>query len=107
MWGMHGRGCARQEVCIAGACVAGVGMCGSGVCVWRGGEGEGHAWQEQVVRILLECRAFISTRPFTHKHVKMSVGKWIMETTRPHKHVQIARNQNLFCLTSLSTIISQ
>ena len=24
-----------------------------------------------------------------HKHAKMSVGKWIVETTRPHKHVHI------------------
>ena len=26
----------------------------------------------------------------------MSVGKWIMETTRPHKHVQISEEQILF-----------
>ena len=49
-------------------------------------------------------RAFISSRPLVHKHVKMSVAKWIMETTCPHKHVQIPenqipRNQILFCLT--------
>ena len=31
-----------------------------------------------------------------HKHVKMSVGKWIMETTCPHKHVQIPEDQNFF-----------
>ena len=35
------------------------------------------------------CRAFVSTRPLIHKHVKMSVGKWIMETTHPHKYVNI------------------
>ena len=28
-----------------------------------------------------------------HKHVKISVDEWIMETTRPHKHVQIFENQ--------------
>ena len=37
-------------------------------------------------------RAFVSTRPLVHKHVKMSVGKWIFETTRPHKHVQIPKD---------------
>ena len=26
------------------------------------------------------------------KHVKISVDEWIMETTRPHKHVQIPEN---------------
>ena len=38
-------------------------------------------------------RAFVSTRSLVHKHVKVSVAKHIMETTGPHKHVQIARNQ--------------
>ena len=38
-------------------------------------------------------RAFVSTRPLVHKHVKISVDKWIMETTRPHKQVQIPKNQ--------------
>ena len=33
-------------------------------------------------------RAFISTRPLVHKYVKISVGKWLLETTRPHKHVK-------------------
>ena len=26
-----------------------------------------------------------------HKHVKISVGKWLLETTRPHKHVKNCR----------------
>ena len=34
-------------------------------------------------------RAFVSSRPLIHKHVKISVDEWIMETTRPHKHVHI------------------
>ena len=34
-------------------------------------------------------RAFVSTPPLVHKHVKISVDEWIMETTHPHKHVQI------------------
>ena len=41
-----------------------------------------------------------------HKHVKMSVGKWIMETTHPHKHVQIPDDQIVFDLTLLAMIIS-
>ena len=28
-----------------------------------------------------------------HKHVKISVDEWIMETTPPHKQVQIPENQ--------------
>ena len=53
------------------------------------------------IRILISLsRAFVSTRPLVHKHVKASVGKWIMETTGPHKHVQIPDNQ--FFLASLS-----
>ena len=52
-------------------------------------------------------QAFISTRPLVHKHVKISVGKWIMETTRPHKHVQIPEDQFFFGLTLFAMIISQ
>ena len=33
-------------------------------------------------------RTFVSTHPLVHKHVKISVDEWIMETTRPHKQVQ-------------------
>ena len=36
-------------------------------------------------------RAFISTHPLVHKHVKMSVGKWILESICPHKHVDSGR----------------
>ena len=41
-------------------------------------------------------RAFVSTRPLVHKHVKMSVGKWILETTHPQKHVHIPEDQISF-----------
>ena len=50
-------------------------------------------------------RAFVSTHPLVHKHVKISVDEWIMETTRPHKQVQIPKKQ-FFCLTLLGMIIS-
>ena len=45
-------------------------------------------------------------------HSSTNMLKWVwasgfMEATRPHKHVQISQNQKFFCLTSLSTIISQ
>ena len=49
----------------------------------------------------VEIRAFVSTRPLVHKHVKMSVGKWILETTRPHKHVQIPKDDFLALLQSI------
>ena len=32
-------------------------------------------------------RDFVNTCLLVHKHVKISVDKWILETTRPHKHV--------------------
>ena len=41
---------------------------------------------------VLTPRAFISTRPLIHKHVKISVDKWILETTHPHKHAQTRHN---------------
>ena len=31
----------------------------------------------------VKIKAFISTHPLVHKHVKISVDEWIMETTRP------------------------
>ena len=52
-------------------------------------------------------RAYVSTRLLIHKHVKISVDEWIMETTRPHKQVQIPLVQIFFCLVSLHIIISQ
>ena len=33
-------------------------------------------------------RAFVNTRLLVHKHVKISVDGWILETTRPQKHVK-------------------
>ena len=30
---------------------------------------------------------FVNTRLLVHKHVKISVDEWILETTHPHKHV--------------------
>ena len=32
---------------------------------------------------------FVSTLPLVHKHVKVSVGKLLLETTHPHKHVKL------------------
>ena len=32
-------------------------------------------------------RDFVTTRLLVHKHVKISVDEWILETTHPHKHV--------------------
>ena len=33
-------------------------------------------------------RDFVNTRLLVHKHVKISVDEWILETTRPQKHVK-------------------
>ena len=33
-------------------------------------------------------RAFVNTRFLVHKHVKISVDEWILETTHPQKHVK-------------------
>ena len=33
-------------------------------------------------------RDFINTRLLVHKHVKISVDEWILETTHPQKHVK-------------------
>ena len=33
-------------------------------------------------------RAFVNTRLLVHKHVKISVDEWILETTHPQKHVK-------------------
>ena len=34
-------------------------------------------------------RDFVNTRLLIHKHVKINVDEWILETTRPQKHVKI------------------
>ena len=47
--------------------------------------------QEQI-SIGFYTRAFVSTRPLVQKHVKLSLGKWLLETTRPDKHVKILEN---------------
>ena len=63
------------------------GSCGGGVIrskVW---------YQKATNFLLLWVRLAGLSLALVHKHVKMSVGKWIMETTRPHKHVQIPPNQ--------------
>ena len=31
----------------------------------------------------------VKTLTLVHKHVKISVDEWVMETTRPHKQVKI------------------
>ena len=51
-----------------------------------------------VLQNTLHYRAFVSTRPLVYIHVKMSVGKWIWETTRPHKYVQIPEDDFLASL---------
>ena len=33
-------------------------------------------------------RDFVNTRLLVHKHVKISVDEWILETTHPQKHVK-------------------
>ena len=33
-------------------------------------------------------QGFVNTRLLIHKHVKISVDEWILETTRPQKHVK-------------------
>ena len=33
-------------------------------------------------------RDFINTHLLVHKHVKISVDEWILETTHPQKHVK-------------------
>ena len=40
----------------------------------------------------LKPRAFVSTRPLVQKHVKLCLGEWLLETTRPDKHVKILEN---------------
>ena len=70
----------------------------------HGGRGE-EVCIHGVVCLGVYIRAFVSTRPLVHKHVKISVDEWIMETTHPHKQVQIPKNQ-FFCLTLLGMIIS-
>ena len=35
-----------------------------------------------------KLRDFVNTRLLVHKHVKISVDEWILETTRPQKHVK-------------------
>ena len=36
-----------------------------------------------------KTRDFFNTRLLVSKHVKICVDEWILETTRPHKHVTI------------------
>ena len=41
-----------------------------------------------VVVHITSYRDFVNTRLLVHKHVKISVDEWILETTRPQKHVK-------------------
>ena len=41
-------------------------------------------------------RDFVNTRLLVHKYVKISVDEWILETTRPHKHVIILITSEYF-----------
>ena len=54
-----------------------------------------HVWNQK------QCLDAGFSLALVHKHVKMSVGKYILETTPPHKHVQI-KDYNFFSLASLS-----
>ena len=36
----------------------------------------------------MQCRDFVNTHLLIHKHVKISVDEWILESTRPQKHVK-------------------
>ena len=40
------------------------------------------------VQNVSEFRDFVNTRLLVHKHVKISVDEWILETTCPQKHVK-------------------
>ena len=44
----------------------------------------------------LKTSQMLGFHPLDHKHVKMSVGKWIMEETYPHKHGCISGNPMFF-----------
>ena len=46
--------------------------------------------QYQIWNKTAHFTVFVST---VHKHAKLSVGKWVLETTHPHKHVQILKHQ--------------
>ena len=39
-------------------------------------------------KLIQTSRAFINTHLLIHKHVKISVDEWILETTHPQKHVK-------------------
>ena len=58
---------------------------------WRvGAPSSGKSWIRHWL-IQLNYREFVSTRLLVHKHVKISVDKWILETTLPYRHVTIFR----------------
>ena len=62
-----------------------------GVCTPNCGQNDRRRWKHNLLPIL-------------RMRSVMSVGKWIMETTRPHKHVHIPQNK-FFLLTLLGMII--
>ena len=43
---------------------------------------------KKILKLVGLHRAFVNTRLLVHKHVKISVDEWILETTRPQKHVK-------------------
>ena len=48
-------------------------------------------WQKVwfwVAIYFIQYRDFVNTRLLVHKYVKISVDEWILETTRPQKHVK-------------------
>ena len=38
-------------------------------------------------------RAVVITRFLVHKHVKINMNEWILETFHPHEHVQFLRTE--------------
>ena len=45
-------------------------------------------WLHAMFLAHVRYRDFVNTRLLVHKHVKISVDEWILETTRPQKHVK-------------------
>ena len=45
-----------------------------------------------------QTRAFVNTHLLIHKHVKISVDKWILEITHPQKHVKFLEQFHKFSI---------
>ena len=64
-----------------------------------------YSWKYIILSLYLLCTDTLTrsdscvsglSLALVHKHVKISVDEWIMETTLPHKRVQISENQIFF-----------